>query len=586
MNLRMGDEGHIDDSLVGNGVTMLHVAAENSLEKYDTADRDVQTWLQEVTGALARDDVALPVLVHCRAGKDRTGVVVAALLLLLGLPEDLVVKEFLLSEGAEEKNIRLSIAGFQKSGGVGAYLSTRGSVDVESLRLKLLGAVSAEEQAAAEMKWLQQEVPMMCGLARTSAALEPEESAYWSGEVVKASLVLASHALPAEAAAAFYCQGWALGQLQRDDEACEALSVGVALARRGEAKGQVLKKLEKEMALHGEALCVVAAAEASDTPGDPHVGLLVLSSSLHQPWRALRCPEAFSWLRCGELALSATPQRKHLPALECLGLSGRICSEQLGVPRPPEEHLEETVGQVAQVLSKGAGCLVHCTDGFGASGVLGACFLVQYGLDLPVKSKAPGQPQMSAGEALELLRQWRPGSLASAEEQEQVHQFALAAWARHVQKAQRAFSGSAPSRVEKKVALGAARVVAQPPDGSCLFHSLAYALGSTATNLRGEMCSFMEKNPELTIAGTSLANWIQMLAGVPVAQYVKKMSKGSTWGGAPEIAACAHMKKVNIHIYERKNGSFELTVPFEVGGARTVSVLYVGGVHYDALVLS
>lgn len=96
----------------------------------------------------------------------------------------------------------------------------------------------------------------------------------------------------------------------------------------------------------------------------------------------------------------------------------------------------------------------------------------------------------------------------------------------------------------------------------------------------------MESHSELTIAGTSLAEWIQMLAGVPVPQYAKKMSKSGNWGGAPEIAACAHMKKVNIHVYERRSGSFALTVPFDVGGDRTVTVLYVGGVHYDALVLS
>merc|ERR1712100_851410 len=97
--------------------------------------------------------------------------------------------------------------------------------------------------------------------------------------------------------------------------------------------------------------------------------------------------------------------------------------------------------------------------------------------------------------------------------------------ARHVQKAQQAFSWSATKLVEKKVSQSAARVIPQPPDGNCLFHSLAYALGSTALNLRGEICAFMEKRPDLTIAGTSLADWIQMLAGVPVPQYVKKMSK-------------------------------------------------------------
>lgn len=37
---------------------------------------------------------------------------------------------------------------------------------------------------------------------------------------------------------------------------------------------------------------------------------------------------------------------------------------------------------------------------------------------------------------------------------------------------------------------------------------------------------------------------------------------------------------------DTRGGEYELSIPFDVGGSRTVSVLYVGGVHYDALVLT
>ena len=40
-----------------------------------------------------------PVLIHCTSGKDRTGIVVAALLLVLGVPEELIIEEYLLSDG-------------------------------------------------------------------------------------------------------------------------------------------------------------------------------------------------------------------------------------------------------------------------------------------------------------------------------------------------------------------------------------------------------------------------------------------------------------------------------------------------------
>jgi len=90
----------------------------------------------------------------------------------------------------------------------------------------------------------------------------------------------------------------------------------------------------------------------------------------------------------------------------------------------------------------------------------------------------------------------------------------------------------------------------------------------------------------MPIAGVPLGEWIEMVSGVTVTRYTKQLGKGTQWGDAAEIAACAHMRRVNIHVYERKGFDFKLTVPFNVAGAsRTVAVLYVGGVHYDALVM-
>ena len=43
------------------------------------------------------DEANLPVLLHCTAGKDRTGVTVALLLLLLGVPDEIIVADYTLS---------------------------------------------------------------------------------------------------------------------------------------------------------------------------------------------------------------------------------------------------------------------------------------------------------------------------------------------------------------------------------------------------------------------------------------------------------------------------------------------------------
>lgn len=420
---------------------------------------------------------------------------------------------------------------------------------------------------------------------------------------------------------ALYYRGWALSRLQRHSDARESLVIGLAFAQRSDsddASKKVVRRIEKELYALPEPddddhadVSVVDLDEVVDSPGDPHraTWLLSLHEDAWRPWCVLPCPGAFAWLRCGELAASSTPLACHLPALQAMGLATRVCAEQIGAPRDPEEFCEDIVGQIARALAEGGGCLVHCSDGFAASGVVLACFLIVHGLDEPVGSGKPGKPQLTAGEAIEVLRALRPGCLAQAEDVEQIHAFAQAAWARHIENAQRAFAlqttarsrpaqsasaypsdsaSSAPSSEakSKRPAPSSARVVKQPGDGNCLFHSLAYGIGqTTAATLRAAICSFMEKNPGLDIAGTPLAEWIQMLGGGNIAQYARKMAKGAEWGGAPEIAACAHMSGINIHVYQRQGAGFELTVPFDVGGSRTVTVLYVGGVHYDALVL-
>jgi len=46
---------------------------------------------------LLSDEINLPVLIHCKAGKDRTGIVSAIVQLLVGVPFDVVLEEYLLT---------------------------------------------------------------------------------------------------------------------------------------------------------------------------------------------------------------------------------------------------------------------------------------------------------------------------------------------------------------------------------------------------------------------------------------------------------------------------------------------------------
>ena len=132
----IGDPGTIVNLRVGPdrdsfGAAARHVAIANSIEKYDTTDREVRRWLVAVVAAVA-DAPRLPVLLHCTSGKDRTGVAVAVLLRALGVAREVVVEEFLLSDEVRRADIDRALDGL---GDVAALL---GRVDLPRLRARLL----------------------------------------------------------------------------------------------------------------------------------------------------------------------------------------------------------------------------------------------------------------------------------------------------------------------------------------------------------------------------------------------------------------------------------------------------------------
>eukprot|EP00927_Polykrikos_kofoidii_P017970 TRINITY_DN18252_c0_g1_i2.p1 TRINITY_DN18252_c0_g1~~TRINITY_DN18252_c0_g1_i2.p1 ORF type:complete len:432 (+),score=86.21 TRINITY_DN18252_c0_g1_i2:73-1368(+) len=132
-----------------------------------------------------------------------------------------------------------------------------------------------------------------------------------------------------------------------------------------------------------------------------------------------------------------------------------------------------------------------------------------------------------------------------------------------------------------------ARVVQQPGDGSCLFHSLSYGLddGSGGFNLRHEICEYIRSNPDIEIGDNALQDWVRYDGGGSVQKYVQQM-EGRTWGGGIEMAALTKMKQVNVHVYEKCSEGYQRISAFETPNAfKTVSVLYQGRAHYDAIVV-
>lgn len=134
-----------------------------------------------------------------------------------------------------------------------------------------------------------------------------------------------------------------------------------------------------------------------------------------------------------------------------------------------------------------------------------------------------------------------------------------------------------------------AKVMAQPADGSCLFHSLSYGLrdSSTASTLRRDICGYIVKNPDVKIADTAIKDWIAYDSNNDSVQsYANRMLSG-TWGGGIEMAVLTKMKNVNVHVYEKCQEGYRRISTFDApGAAKTISVVYQGRMHYDAIVVS
>ena len=112
LNLRRGPEpDHLD-------AARAHVPAPDDVENYQTHQRRVLEWVRSAIATLASGES--PVYVHCTSGRDRTGVVVAAVLLEIGVPPDVIVDEYLLSEGGDPALIARAITGLSARSLLGA----------------------------------------------------------------------------------------------------------------------------------------------------------------------------------------------------------------------------------------------------------------------------------------------------------------------------------------------------------------------------------------------------------------------------------------------------------------------------------
>ena len=84
--------------------------ALKNVEKYDTSNPEVSAWVGHLVYLIQEQGIA-PVLIHCRYGRDRTGIIVAAILMCLGVPDDLIMAEYMMSREAVPHLMELTIKG-------------------------------------------------------------------------------------------------------------------------------------------------------------------------------------------------------------------------------------------------------------------------------------------------------------------------------------------------------------------------------------------------------------------------------------------------------------------------------------------
>lgn len=122
INLRNGADGQLFN------VDYYHFPMTNKVEKYHTAQKEVQVWLNSIIKIFESPAIKYPILVHCLSGKDRTGIVIATILAILGIEQEIIVEEYMLSMGeVKQEWILQALEGIQD---LNAYFNRINLVEV------------------------------------------------------------------------------------------------------------------------------------------------------------------------------------------------------------------------------------------------------------------------------------------------------------------------------------------------------------------------------------------------------------------------------------------------------------------------
>lgn len=74
------------------------ICPQSSMNNYDIASSVFRDWIGRIFRDITQNCV-WPILMHCHAGKDRTGVAVALLLKNIGISDKVIIEEYMKSKG-------------------------------------------------------------------------------------------------------------------------------------------------------------------------------------------------------------------------------------------------------------------------------------------------------------------------------------------------------------------------------------------------------------------------------------------------------------------------------------------------------
>ena len=138
-----------------------------------------------------------------------------------------------------------------------------------------------------------------------------------------------------------------------------------------------------------------------------------------------------------------------------------------------------------------------------------------------------------------------------------------------------------------KLRLKHGQVHRQPPDGTCLYHSLKAAanLPMTALELRKQLAADLLSKKHEQHSGYTWSEWVKHETGSSIEKYTTDIAK-SGWGGGMELALFRMRYQCSITVYERApaHATYEYTRIAQYGriqSDRHIRLLYSGNSHYD-----